>query len=108
MIFGPDVGALKGKLTYRKSPPIVKDYIEIPKVLLQKNKKVALCMDILTANSLLFLTTVSKKLLYCTAQFIMTKKLSGFIDCLKEVCLIYNTGGFVVKTINCDNAFRSS
>ena len=107
-IFGPDVGALKGRSTYHKSPPIVKDYIEIPKVLLQEHQRVALCMDILTVNSLTFLTTVSKKLLYRTAQHITSKQLSGFIDRLKEVVLIYNTGGFIVETIDCDNAFKSS
>ena len=49
-IFGTDIGALKGKSTYHKSPPIVKDYIKIPKVLLQEYQRVALYINILTIS----------------------------------------------------------
>ena len=34
-IFGPDIGTLKGKTTRRKPLPVVNDYIEIPKELIQ-------------------------------------------------------------------------
>ena len=37
-IFGPDIGALKGKTTCRKPAPIVDDYIKIPEELVQNNK----------------------------------------------------------------------
>ena len=41
-IFGPDVGALKGRSTCKKSQPIVMDYVEIPKLLLQQHVHIAL------------------------------------------------------------------
>ena len=42
-IFGPDIGALKGKTTRRKPQPVVKDYMEIPQELTEKAKTVELC-----------------------------------------------------------------
>ena len=38
-IFGPDVGALKGKTTRQKPAPVVSDYIEIPNELIINTSK---------------------------------------------------------------------
>jgi hypothetical protein len=40
MIFGPDVGALKGKTTRQKPAPVVSDYIEIPRELYANHENV--------------------------------------------------------------------
>ena len=62
-IFGPDVGTLKGKTTCRKPLPVVNDYIEIPKELIQAQRKVTLCMDGMKVNGQSFLTTISRKIM---------------------------------------------
>lgn len=63
-IFGPDIGALKGKTTRRKPAPVVNDYIEIPKELIATQREVTICMDGMKVNGMSFLTTVSRNLQY--------------------------------------------
>ena len=65
-IFGPDIGALKGKTTRRKPHPMVQDYTDIPPKLTDKAKTVDLCIDTLFINELPFLATVSRRLQYRT------------------------------------------
>ncbi len=49
-IFGPEIAALKGKITRRKPTPVVDDNIEIPKELVEAHNQhnIALCFDIIT------------------------------------------------------------
>ena len=46
-IFGPDIGALKGKTIQQKAETIINDYIEIPSELVTKHENVTLFMDTL-------------------------------------------------------------
>ena len=64
MIFGQDIGMLKGKTVRKKPFPVATDYLEIPKELINNHQDVTLCIDIMYINGLAFLTTVSRKILY--------------------------------------------
>ena len=67
-IFEKDVETLKGKTTKQKAAPAVEDYIEIPKALMQCQRKVGLCADIMKINEMYFLATVSKNVKYRTCH----------------------------------------
>ena len=43
-IFGPDIGALKGKTTRRKPVQVIDDLIEIPKELIASQYAIKLCV----------------------------------------------------------------
>ena len=64
MIFGPDIGALKGKTTRKKPIPVVKDYMHIPVELTEKAKDIELCTNTLFIDELPFLATVARRLQY--------------------------------------------
>ena len=49
-IFGPDITALKGKTTRKYSEPVVKDYVEIPQLILELNKEVTLAAYVMLLN----------------------------------------------------------
>jgi hypothetical protein len=56
-IFGPDIGALKGKTTRQKPTHVVTDYTEIPHEGLNKtHQDITLCMDGMSINGIQFLT----------------------------------------------------
>ena len=106
-IFGPDIGAIKGKTTRRKPIPVVDDYVEIPKELLEAQQEVTLCIDGMKVNGLSFLTTISRNIYYRTAQWVQNHTSEVYHDALVRVFRIYNTSGFRITKIHCDNEFRS-
>ena len=88
-IFGADIASLKGKLKRQKPIPVVSEIIEIPKELLQRQKHVDLCFDIMYVNGLTFLTTVSKHILYRTSFFIPTREIPDIMTGLNKVMTLY-------------------
>ena len=105
-IFGPDIGALKGKTTQRKPQPVVKDYMEIPPELTEKAKTVELCIDTLFINKLPFLATVSKRLQYRTITPLENQSMAVYRSALDQVLQAYNARGFCISTIYCNNEYK--
>jgi Reverse transcriptase (RNA-dependent DNA polymerase) len=105
-IFGPDIGALKGKTTRQKPSPVVSDYIDIPPELIDNHQQVVLCMDGMKINGVSFLTTISRNIMYRTTEWIPNKTSQAYRSVLDNVFRIYNRAGFKIKTIICDNEFR--
>jgi hypothetical protein len=56
--------SLKVKTTREKPLPVVSDYIEIPRALMEAQRDVVLCMDTMNFNGLSFLTTISRNIMY--------------------------------------------
>ena len=63
-------------------------------------------MDVLYVNGLTFVTSVSKKLLYHTALFLKSTKVPDIVSAVKDFLRLYNSGGILVQSIDCDNRFR--
>jgi hypothetical protein len=49
-IWGNNIAALKGKTTQRKTHPVARDYVKVPKELLKLHKEVFLTTDIFFVN----------------------------------------------------------
>jgi len=105
-IFGPDIASLKGKTTRRMPVPVVEDRIEIPRELIAAQYSVTLCLDGMKVNGIPFLTTISKNIMYRTAQYVQHQTCSVYRDCMSQVFRIYTLGGFRITTIRCDNEFH--
>ena len=89
-----------------KPIPVVDNYIAIPQELYTKQQEVVLCIDGIKVNGLLFLTTVSKNILYQTAQCVESKFIIRFKDAIKEIITLYNKAGFKIKEIQSNNKFK--
>jgi hypothetical protein len=98
-IFRADIGALKGKTTRKTPAPGVSDYIEIPKELTQSHQNVTLCIDGIKVNGIPFLTTVSRHLMYRTAEWIPNQIPEAYRSVLQNVFRVYDKSGLKVKTI---------
>ena len=67
-IFGPDVGTLKGKTTRIPPLPTVTDQIEMPPESCEDRSSWEPCMDLMFVNGMPFMTSITRKLHYRTAQ----------------------------------------
>lgn len=105
-IYGPDIGALKGKTTGRKPAPVNSNYIDIPDELYAKHETVTLAMDTMYVNKLPFLTTVSRDIQYRTAMPLVATNDKAYRSAVQEVVRYYNIGGFTIGSIYCDNEYR--
>lgn len=105
-IFGTDIGALKGKTTRQKPAPVVSDYIAIPPEILDTHQDIVLCMDGMKVNGIPFLTTISKNIMYRTAEWVPNQTAAAYRSVLNNVFRMYNRAGFRITTIRCDNEFR--
>jgi hypothetical protein len=87
-MFGPDIGALKGKTMQAKPAPVVSDYIEIPTALIETYQEVTLCMDTIKINGLYFLTTILRNIMYCTVEWVENQTPKSYRSVLNIVLRI--------------------
>ena len=66
-IFGPDILALRGRSTQRKPPVVVNDQMEIPPEMIQNWNNLTLCIDVMTVQSQIFLTSIDTTIQYRSA-----------------------------------------
>ena len=63
-IFGPDIGALKGKTTRRTPKRVREDNIAIPPELVAKHRDVTWCMDLFYVNGMPMYTGIGRNIKY--------------------------------------------
>ena len=106
MIFGKDIGTIKGKSKRVKRMHVPEDYIAIPPELINAQKNVTLCLDGMFVNGMPFLTTVSRRIIYRTAQQLLARNSTSLLQGIKNVVKVYQEAGFVVARIHADNEFK--
>ena len=105
-IHGPDISVLKGKTTRSKPARVTTDLVEIPRLFVDRNRRVNLCVDVVWICGLAFLSSISKHIMYRTCQYIPNLKGTTYQDHLDKVIRLYNRAGFKIRRILCDNAFK--
>jgi hypothetical protein len=107
-IFGPKIGRIKGATIRTMLRPVISNYIEISEELINKQKIVTLCIDMMYVDGIAFLTTVSRNMQYRTAEPIGGRKgKETYTRALKNILIINKKAGFMVSRIHADNAFKS-
>ena len=106
-IFGPDLAGVRGR-TVRRPPEAVRtDYVQLPRVIMERYRVVVLTADVMFVNKVPFLVSQSRGLNLITCEFLpgkrTAKSLAARIDDIKH---LYARGGFVVGTILMDNEFE--
>jgi uncharacterized membrane protein YgcG len=105
-IFGPNLGALKGKTTNQASVPVGSRIDGVPPDLLQRYQNIILAIDIMFVNKIPFLITTSRGLHFGTVENLANRQVPTVHAALKRVLAVYHRRGFRVTTLLADPEFQ--
>ena len=89
IIFGPDLGSLKGKTVWPQPECVPTTHFNVPHAIMQQYKMVTLSIDVMKVNSIPFLMTISRHIKFGTASKLDTMKGSLLIKHLTTINKLY-------------------
>jgi hypothetical protein len=104
-IWGKNIAALKGKTTWSKPTPVKRNYVKVPKELLQLHKNVFLTADIFFVNEIPFLLTLSRKICFTAVSHLANKSVPQIFTAFREIYQYYLQRGFCIRTVHADGEF---
>ena len=105
-IFGPDVGALKGKTVRRQPPRVQVDEVSLPPTIQQHYQDVTLACDIMYVNKVPLLMSISRHIRFGTAQHIKNQQGVTIFNGIRAVHQIYLQRGFRIRNAFMDGQFE--
>jgi Reverse transcriptase (RNA-dependent DNA polymerase) len=105
MIFGPDVGSLKGKTVRRSGTHVESTLVDIPPPIMDTYRVITLACDVMFVNRIPFFVTISRNIKFCTAETLPNQEATSLLQALKHVRSIYSKRGFRIDTVLMDNQF---
>ena len=96
----------KGKQTRPTPKRLVTDIIEIPKEIIDSNRVVDVCIDLMFINQVVGLTAID--LSYHARHYvpIHKQKTKDLYTAIDVVCRRYNAAGVTIRIIHCDQQFK--
>jgi hypothetical protein len=106
-IYGPDVATLKGKTRCGADAPRVPSFkaVPIPPPILLHHRDVTLCTDFLFVQGIPFFHTISRNIGYRTLTAVPDRSKKTILRETQRAINLYNTRGFTVHGMHCDNEF---
>jgi hypothetical protein len=83
------------------------DHIQIPRVILERHRKVTLTVDCMFVNGVPFLVSMSRGLNLLTAEHTPSQTAKNLAKGIRRIMDLYARGGFQVGTVLMDNEFES-
>ena len=105
-IYGPNLGALKGKTVARPNPHVKTGIDPVPPEIIHLHNSVTLAIDIMFVNRVPFFITISRNLKFGTVEALSNRKAVTITEKLKSVVKLYQHRGFQVTTILADPEFE--
>jgi hypothetical protein len=97
-IFGPNVASLKGKKVRATQDPVLTEYVQIPREIVDLNKNVTLTADVMFVGGLGFMITSSRGIKFTTTKSVAKRSKANLVNSLKKVFEIYNKIVFNIQT----------
>jgi hypothetical protein len=88
-IYGPSLESVRGKTVWQTPAPVVADYVEVPKKIVEHNKIVTLAVDVFFVDRTVFLSTVSRQIKFITVEYIAVRTAEGLSKHLEQVIQVY-------------------
>lgn len=104
-IFGPSVGALKGKTTKSKPLLVSVEQISIPGSIRDRLKELHLHDDFCFVNGIGFFVSITDKVKFCTSEAVGNCTEDVIVGALKKIQATYRQGGFRVIIESLDGEF---
>ena len=104
-IFGPDIGALKGRTTRRKPNSVREDQIQVPPELIAEPDDLVYCMDLFYVNNIPMLNGIDKTIKCRKVLPLPSRTAESMYKGINTVLRDYNKADMRVKVIRCDNEF---
>jgi hypothetical protein len=95
---GDDIATLRGKTVRNTQDPVMADYVDIPKAILDLNKDVTMAADVMFVNRIPFVTTISLKIKFTTIEYVTDRLESNLIKSLLKIISLYKARGFNPST----------
>ena len=98
-IFGPNVGALRGKTVRRPTPHVQSGVDAVPNDVMALHNHVTLTIDLMFVNNLPFFVTKSRGIQFTTVEFLKNCQVATVQACFASVVSLYTSRGFIVDNI---------
>jgi hypothetical protein len=106
-IFGPELAGVRGRTVRRPPESVTTDYVQIPRVILERHQLVTLAVDVMLVNGVPFLVSVARGLNFVTAEFVPSPRTAKQLALgVNRITDLYACGGFQVGTVLMDNEFE--
>jgi hypothetical protein len=102
-IFGPDLAGIRGRTVQRPPDSVNTDYVQIPRVILERHQLVTLAVDVMFVNGGPFLVSVASGLNLVTTEFTPSCTAKQLAVGITRMMDLYARGGFQVGTVLMDN-----
>jgi hypothetical protein len=82
-IHGPALASVRGKTVRRAPAPVVMDYVDVPRSLVERHRLVTLAADVFFVDGTAFLMTISRRIKFITSEYVpvrTAKNLAKHID----------------------------
>ena len=107
-IFGPDFSSLKGKMVRLQPKPLVSNYINTPKDILQLHKMVSVEAEIMFVNRMAFLVSISRHVKFTTVLYLGKRTMSNIFKYLEKINDVYYRCGVYVEKLYMDRDFENT
>jgi hypothetical protein len=104
-IWGKSFSKFEGSTTRTKSIPVSRDYVKIPKELLNLHREVFLTADIFFVNKIPFFLTFSQKNYFTAVNQLANRTVPQMFQAFKEACQCYLQRGFRITALHADGEF---
>jgi hypothetical protein len=104
-MWGKSVSALQGKTARKKSVPVTRDHIKIPRELMRLHQEVFLTIDAFFVNKIPFLLSLSRKIHFPAVQHLANRTVPNAFKAFKETHQCCLQRGFHITTVHANGEF---
>ena len=106
-VFGPAIPSLKGKMVIWKTKPVVSNYINTPKDVLQLHKAVLVVAGIMSVKGMALLFSISRHVKFTIVQYLGKRTTSNISKYLEKINDVYYRRGMYVEIFYIDKEFEN-